>query len=86
MNPQTYGTPELPRTAKAIQRSYQYYHLPRRAEVLAIAEKWYSCRSVATRYLFSAAVDGPDSPSAAASTEGRSNDLQRKQNRHAIAQ
>jgi DNA-3-methyladenine glycosylase II len=60
---------------KAIQRASQ-------AEVLAIAEKWRPYRSVATSYVFSAAFDGPDSPSAAASTKGRSNDLHRKKNQH----
>jgi DNA-3-methyladenine glycosylase II len=69
---------------KAIQRAYQLDHLPGRAEVLAIAEKWRPCRSVATSYLFSTAFDVPDSPSPAGSTKGRSNDLHRKENRHAI--
>jgi DNA-3-methyladenine glycosylase II len=62
---------------KAIQRVYELDHLPSEAEVLAIAEKWRPYRSVATSYLFSAAFDGPDSPSAAADTAGRSNDLRR---------
>jgi DNA-3-methyladenine glycosylase II len=53
---------------KALQRAYELDHLPSQAEVLAIAEKWRPYRSVATSYLFSAAFDGPDSPSAAAGT------------------
>jgi DNA-3-methyladenine glycosylase II len=62
---------------KAIQRAYELDHLPSQAEVLAIAEKWRPYRSVATSYLFSAAFDGAESPSAAvANTEGGSSDLQ----------
>ena len=59
---------------KAIQRAYEFDHLPSQAEILAIAEKWRPYRSVATSYLFSAAFDGPDSPSGAAGTAERSND------------
>jgi DNA-3-methyladenine glycosylase II len=69
---------------KAIQRAYEFDHLPSQAEVSAIAEKWRPYRSVATGYLFSAAFGGPDSPPAAAGTKGRSNDVHRKENRHAI--
>jgi DNA-3-methyladenine glycosylase II len=69
---------------KAIQRVYELDHLPSQAEVLAIAEKWRPYRSVATSYLFSAALDEPDSPPAAASTGGPSNDLRSKQNRRAV--
>jgi DNA-3-methyladenine glycosylase II len=58
---------------KALQRAYDLDHLPSQAEVLAIAEKWRPYRTVATSYLFSAALDGPDSPSPAGSTKGRSN-------------
>ena len=69
---------------KALQRAYELDHLPSQAEVLAIAEKWRPYRSVATSYLFSAAFEGPDLPSPAASPKGRSNDLDRKENRRAI--
>ena len=67
---------------KAIKRAYELDHIPSQAEVLAIAEKWRPYRSVATSYLFSAAFDGPDSASAAASTERGSNDSDKKVNRH----
>ena len=69
---------------KAIQRAYELDHLPGQAEVSAIAEKWRPYRSVATSYLFSAAFDGPDSPSPATGTAGPPNDLHRKENRHGI--
>jgi DNA-3-methyladenine glycosylase II len=46
---------------KVIQRTYQLDHLPTPVEVLAIAEKWRPYRSVATRYLFSAAPGETDS-------------------------
>ncbi len=59
---------------KAVQRAYELDHLPAQAEVLAIAEKWRPYRSVATSYLFSAAFDGPESPSAAAGTKEQSDD------------
>ena len=42
---------------KAIQAAYQLDHLPTQQEVLAIAEKWRPYRSLATSYLFSAAVE-----------------------------
>lgn len=73
---------------KAIQRAYELDHLPSQAEVLDIAEKWRPYRSVATSYLFSAAFDKPQSPSAAVSTKGQSYDtkrkIQRKQKPHGI--
>ena len=53
---------------KAVQRAYELDHLPSQAEVLAIADKWRPYRSVATSYLFSAAFEGPGSPTATAST------------------
>lgn len=56
---------------KAIQRAYELDHLPSEAEVSAIAEKWRPYRSVATSYLFSAAFDEADSPSARADTKER---------------
>jgi DNA-3-methyladenine glycosylase II len=46
---------------KSIRRTYQLDHLPSQDEVLAIAEKWRPYRSVATSYLFSAALDGAGS-------------------------
>lgn len=42
---------------KAIQAAYQLSHLPSQDEVLAIAERWRPYRSLATMYLFSAALD-----------------------------
>jgi len=42
---------------KAVQAAYQLDHLPTQEEVLAIAEKWRPYRSLATSYLFSAAVE-----------------------------
>ena len=56
---------------KAIRRAYGLDHLPSEAEVSAIAEKWRPYRSVATSYLFSAAFDEADSPSAGADIKGR---------------
>jgi DNA-3-methyladenine glycosylase II len=41
---------------KAVQAAYQLDHLPTQQEVLAIAEKWRPYRSLATSYLFSAAL------------------------------
>jgi DNA-3-methyladenine glycosylase II len=41
---------------KAIQSEYQLDHLPAQQEVLDIAEKWRPYRSLATSYLFSAAL------------------------------
>jgi DNA-3-methyladenine glycosylase II len=57
---------------KAIQRAYEFDHLPSQAEVLAIAEKWRPYRSVATSYLFSANFDEPGSPPAVSGTAERS--------------
>ena len=42
---------------KAIQAAYQLDRLPTQAEVLAIAENWRPYRSLATSYLFSAALE-----------------------------
>jgi DNA-3-methyladenine glycosylase II len=42
---------------KAIQAAYRLDHLPAQDEVLAIAEKWRPYRSLATSYLFSAALE-----------------------------
>ena len=42
---------------KAVQIAYQLDHLPAPGEVLAIAEKWRPYRTLATSYLFSAAVE-----------------------------
>jgi DNA-3-methyladenine glycosylase II len=69
---------------KAIQRAYELDHLPGQAEVLAIAEKWRPFRTVATSYLFSAALDGSQLPSTTADSQGRSNDLNKREKRHAI--
>ena len=53
---------------KAIQVVYQLGHLPSQQEVLAIAEKWRPYRSLATSYLFSAALErveeAPGAPAA----------------------
>jgi|SRR5262249_22978519 DNA-3-methyladenine glycosylase II len=50
---------------KAVQAAYRLGHLPAQDEVLAIAEKWRPYRSLATSYLFSAAFEQAESPSAA---------------------
>jgi DNA-3-methyladenine glycosylase II len=42
---------------KAVRTVYGLDHLPAEEEVLAIAEKWRPYRSLATAYLFSAALD-----------------------------
>jgi DNA-3-methyladenine glycosylase II len=42
---------------KAVRSAYHLDHLPTQEEVLEIAEKWRPFRSLATSYLFSAAVD-----------------------------
>ena len=42
---------------KAVRVAYQLDHLPAPEEVLAIAENWRPCRSLATSYLFSAAFE-----------------------------
>jgi DNA-3-methyladenine glycosylase II len=47
---------------KAIQAAYRLDHVPTQQEVLAIAEKWRPYRSLATSYLFSAALE-PTKPS-----------------------
>jgi DNA-3-methyladenine glycosylase II len=47
---------------KAIQAAYQLDHLPSPQEVLAVAEKWRPYRSLATSYLFSAAVERAEAP------------------------
>jgi DNA-3-methyladenine glycosylase II len=47
---------------KAIQTAYQLGHLPTQQEVLDIAEKWRPYRSLATSYLFSAALEPADEP------------------------
>jgi DNA-3-methyladenine glycosylase II len=49
---------------KAVQLAYQITHRPSPDEVLAIAERWRPYRSLATSYLFSAALQPPRSPSA----------------------
>jgi len=52
---------------KAIQAVYQLGHLPSQQQVLAIAEKWRPYRSLATSYLFSAALErAGEAPSALA--------------------
>ena len=45
---------------KAIHGAYHLDHLPSQQEVLGIAEKWRPFRSLATSYLFAAALDPPD--------------------------
>ena len=50
---------------KAVQSAYQLDHRPAQQEVLDIAEKWRPYRSLATSYLFSAAFEPADAPSAA---------------------
>jgi DNA-3-methyladenine glycosylase II len=50
---------------KAIKVVYQLGRLPSQQEVLAIAEKWRPYRSLATSYLFSAALERVDESSAA---------------------
>jgi DNA-3-methyladenine glycosylase II len=42
---------------KAVRRAYRLDHLPTQEEVLEIAEKWRPFRSLATSYLFSAALE-----------------------------
>jgi len=49
---------------KAVQVAYQIAHLPSQDEVLAIAERWRPYRSLATSYLFSAALERSRTPSA----------------------
>jgi DNA-3-methyladenine glycosylase II len=50
---------------KAIQVTYRLDHLPSQQEVLAMAEKWRPYRSLATSYLFSAAIDRAEAPTVA---------------------
>jgi DNA-3-methyladenine glycosylase II len=50
---------------KAVQVVYGLGHLPSQQEVLAIAEKWRPYRSLATSYLFSAALERTEEPPAA---------------------
>jgi DNA-3-methyladenine glycosylase II len=50
---------------KAVQAAYRLDHRPTQEEVLAIAEKWRPYRSLATSYLFSAAFESAEVPSAA---------------------
>jgi DNA-3-methyladenine glycosylase II len=45
---------------KAVRSAYDLDHLPSQEEVLEIAEKWRPFRSLATSYLFSAALDPDD--------------------------
>jgi DNA-3-methyladenine glycosylase II len=45
---------------KAIRSTYHLDHLPDQAEVLEIAEKWRPFRSLATSYLFAAALEPDD--------------------------
>jgi DNA-3-methyladenine glycosylase II len=57
---------------KAVRAAYGLDHLPTEQEVLAIAERWRPYRSLATSYLFSAAVEpAPSSPAAATPTPRR---------------
>jgi DNA-3-methyladenine glycosylase II len=51
---------------KAVQAAYQFDHLPAQQEVLAVAENWRPYRSLATSYLFSAALEQTGTPPAAA--------------------
>ncbi len=47
---------------KAVQAAYQLDHRPAEQEVLAMAEKWRPYRSLATSYLFSAALERTETP------------------------
>jgi DNA-3-methyladenine glycosylase II len=47
---------------KAVRAAYQLEHLPVQQEVLDIAEKWRPYRSLATSYLFSAALESAEAP------------------------
>jgi DNA-3-methyladenine glycosylase II len=49
---------------KAIQAAYRLGHLPGQQEVLAIADNWRPYRSLATSYLFSAAIESAAAPPA----------------------
>jgi DNA-3-methyladenine glycosylase II len=55
---------------KAVQAAYQLGHLPDQQEVLAIAEKWRPYRSLATSYLFSAALEPPGGAAEITTTKG----------------
>jgi DNA-3-methyladenine glycosylase II len=55
---------------KAVQAAYQLPGLPSQDEVLAIAERWRPYRSLATSYLFSAALARPAAPAAAPAEAG----------------
>jgi DNA-3-methyladenine glycosylase II len=46
---------------KAVRTAYRLDHLPSQEEVLEIAEKWRPFRSLATSYLFAAALEPDDS-------------------------
>jgi DNA-3-methyladenine glycosylase II len=50
---------------RAVQVTYQLDDVPTQQEVLAIAERWRPYRSLATSYLFSAAFEPTEVPSAA---------------------
>lgn len=45
---------------KAVRSAYHLDHLPSQEEVLEIAEKWRPFRSLATSYLFAAALEPDD--------------------------
>jgi DNA-3-methyladenine glycosylase II len=47
---------------KAVRAAYQLDHLPAEQEVLAISDKWRPYRSLATSYLFSAALEPTPAP------------------------
>ncbi|MDR3034581.1 MAG: DNA-3-methyladenine glycosylase 2 family protein [Kitasatospora sp.] len=49
---------------KAVRAAYHLDHLPTEQEVLDIADKWRPYRSLATSYLFSAAYEAAQAPSA----------------------
>jgi DNA-3-methyladenine glycosylase II len=51
---------------KAVQAAYQLDHLPAQQEILAIADNWRPYRSLATSYLFSAALEQTGTPPATA--------------------
>lgn len=57
---------------KSIRRLYGMDHLPSQQEVLQLAEPWRPYRSLATSYLFQAAVDVATSPARSGSTRSRS--------------
>jgi DNA-3-methyladenine glycosylase II len=51
---------------KAVRAAYRLGHLPSEQEVLDTAEKWRPYRSLATSYLFSAAIEPAEAPPTAA--------------------